>query len=1435
MRQHVVLALVVAVALAVSHVNAQEPPDLTPLGTAQRGALPFGGSYLMRVPNTGPGGASFVIVTGKLPDPRPDPMPARNGPNYPYGVPPEALDNMAGAALIGAVSPAKVNGFSYASIKGTGPGWLQVRLFVNGAFHSNVFYRFYDIDLMPDDAPATKLGLDVRYGSAQETEFMELGGPYSMNNVAEPIAEDLKGFDDRYHLVPQGTAWSGSVLGEGGYRTGRWRPEMTLLPLEDEQQNMLSNSYGTGMRTDQVLRISVWGPRESLVGAVPIRLHLTNTGAGSAKPGGPPLQTYDVNCGFTPPSPSPGMDGQWAWPSNVLPTPPNPPSQPAVLKRLKMVDQAHFTPLGEGMRWMLRIPWAGLSTSSQYADIELELQVPNPSWVWSAWGSPQGPHEGVMVSGERGTVLELERFECKYREPEDWTILKDRWVRRNAYALKHQLQVTTPDRVTLALGAAVREGQRSADPSWFDVVLALDAAETRFTQAYFEDEVMLSAVNRRLELDTVTGEWEQWIRAQWPRDTREDWTETATPASVIMEVRGYVGAIRQNPGPGDFDHEPAEPNAAGTTRSVVQHYINVLADANNNGIIDSDDRDEALEEGATGGAGVVVNYNPSGGTAGAAEPDSNLRQFRIYLSSPPVGEGYGGAKVWIHPTDINQATGQPHPALGWFLWKDDRRLEAVALAPTDPSNPGSGMAWVLDCPSAGEATRIDVWLGSNGRVQDGDFKLGFFVVCREDPAAPWIRVALDEVKVSLSTWGINVDSDNDGTVSLGDDEVEEEWRATVVVDNDAGPSLFPLQVLGHPQIAHFDSAVKAELSVDTANLLKIRDESGAIVIEGTTTTHEIPRGAIDSPFDLPYSMQGVAPGQFKLQVKLVSGQNILAFDLCACLAVDPKLRQVSFGGPLEVVRRDSDAGDYAAPHWQDNSDPLDGDASDRASDNNAGGADRRFPVCYVRDTAPEAEAVVRLASGFPEGSEVRIRGEAPDGMKFPSRLANVGEAGVEATYPMTAADKAFKDEVQKLDLKIMWLVSFDKGTTWTEVGMSDNRAYVTLAAPDLTNPPGAGGQARPNDKLFETLLDVGCRSAAGSNSAATAFAAIWNNEFKGTGGVKRKGIDGDNEPDGVNMVYWKAPHFEKDWDDMEDILGRTGADLEGGEASGRCTAWARLLHETLDAMGVAGSEVWVLEPQAPATHFLVEKWKFCDHITLGPDGIRKTQVHAHDRLVTLADTINMNDGWPNVPAILPGPNGQIDSKDDQGNVIGETKPPPQDDAYIPATKLIDTGRNGICNTTADALDVKLIDRDKGAPHRPVIATGPDMVIDSTLVAGNPKVSTGMLKELMSNGFHFLMRTEPGSDYGDVWDDVTLVGQGNTLPRNNFTLHRIVKYAGKYYDPSYGLGDFAAEVDHEDAAVAGVGYQAEEDGDNWKVSKDKKGELNLTYAHVPREQ
>lgn len=46
------------------------------------------------------------------------------------------------------------------------------------------------------------------------------------------------------------------------------------------------------------------------------------------------------------------------------------------------------------------------------------------------------------------------------------------------------------------------------------------------------------------------------------------------------------------------------------------------------------------------------------------------------------------------------------------------------------------------------------------------------------------------------------------------------------------------------------------------------------------------------------------------------------------------------------------------------------------------------------------------------------------------------------------------------------------------------------------------------------------------------------------------------------------------------------------------------------------------------------------------------------------------------------------------------------------------------------------------------------------------------------------------------------GQGNPNPPGGFFNHFIVKYDGKYYDPSYGGGPFDTQNDWENASLDG---------------------------------
>lgn len=54
------------------------------------------------------------------------------------------------------------------------------------------------------------------------------------------------------------------------------------------------------------------------------------------------------------------------------------------------------------------------------------------------------------------------------------------------------------------------------------------------------------------------------------------------------------------------------------------------------------------------------------------------------------------------------------------------------------------------------------------------------------------------------------------------------------------------------------------------------------------------------------------------------------------------------------------------------------------------------------------------------------------------------------------------------------------------------------------------------------------------------------------------------------------------------------------------------------------------------------------------------------------------------------------------------------------------------------------------------------------------------------------------------DELGIAAQGVTNPQSYFSDHFVVRYGGKYYDPSYGASVFATQQDWEDAALDAFG-------------------------------
>jgi hypothetical protein len=213
--------------------------------------------------------------------------------------------------------------------------------------------------------------------------------------------------------------------------------------------------------------------------------------------------------------------------------------------------------------------------------------------------------------------------------------------------------------------------------------------------------------------------------------------------------------------------------------------------------------------------------------------------------------------------------------------------------------------------------------------------------------------------------------------------------------------------------------------------------------------------------------------------------------------------------------------------------------------------------------------------------------------------------------------------------------------------------------------------------------------------------------------------------DGVQMGYWTGG--QNTCQSLAYMLASPGGD-------GSCVAWSQLFHQTLEAQGITGSEIFEITADTTvnpgADGFLVKNWNFGKHITTGNNGTCDSHLSGDDVSVPLTGSM------PNVACITPGPNGTLDSS----------------------------------------------------------ASGDDQVVDGLLIG------TQYPYILYSGSW---LGSPYGIMFGDVANQPGIPGQNNPEPPPFFGNHFVVEYQGSVYDPSYGAGPFASELDHKNAAIDGI--------------------------------
>lgn len=481
-----------------------------------------------------------------------------------------------------------------------------------------------------------------------------------------------------------------------------------------------------------------------------------------------------------------------------------------------------------------------------------------------------------------------------------------------------------------------------------------------------------------------------------------------------------------------------------------------------------------------------------------------------------------------------------------------------------------------------------------------------------------------------------------------------------------------------------------------------------------------------------------------------------------------ELKEVSFSGTkYHAIKEDDGSANYDAPHWQDNSSPLDGDADDSG--------DKKFPISFTRNTKMKVSAKFKVTPASIPGAQFKVRGDGPGNLDIPATTATL--SGGELTISNVECSNPFANTIDFLNpMEIAWEVSFDNGTTWCKAGTSKNRVYVTLENPKANS-------------LYETLLDIGCRNAKGKVNPNTAVTAIWADFQSPIPGVKRKAVDGHNVTDGVAMRYWVEL--------TDPLLNTAGASCQTIEAMinpspsiaglngvGTCVAWADLFDQTVKAQGIVGSQVSEITPKKKKDlEFLVKKWEFGKHIRTGPNGLRNSSLSRDDIPIC-----GIGNGFPNTICIKPGKNKVLNS-----SLSG--------DDTISGSSIL-TGSNGRCETAAASDDVQVIPVGQGEPDRPCIVPGPNGKLDSPLSVDDTE-QDGLFLKITKDYPYLVFTIIPGigKDIGDAANQPGVPGQGVSEPPPIFQNHFIIKFGNKVYDPSYGIGPFTEE-EHENAACDG---------------------------------
>ena len=180
------------------------------------------------------------------------------------------------------------------------------------------------------------------------------------------------------------------------------------------------------------------------------------------------------------------------------------------------------------------------------------------------------------------------------------------------------------------------------------------------------------------------------------------------------------------------------------------------------------------------------------------------------------------------------------------------------------------------------------------------------------------------------------------------------------------------------------------------------------------------------------------------------------------------LVSVTFSGGNLNIRKDNGGTVYTAPQYLTS-------------------ASTQNPVAYISGNAPRAAAAFTIDCPTVPDS-VTVRGIGSDSIIFSAIkiIVNPAAGSIHTfNYPATTGSHVFTASIVRFfkPYTINWEISFNNGTTWKQIGASNNTLYVTRSAPQAEG---------TNYKWYHTVFDLSCRNAQYKSLDTAIISKVWS-------------------------------------------------------------------------------------------------------------------------------------------------------------------------------------------------------------------------------------------------------------------------------------------------------------------------------------------------------